>query len=357
MTDGIAKTADECAPSHGGRLRAAAACYGIPVDQWLDLSTGINPQSWPVPHLPAQVWQRLPEDDDGLIAAAQAYCGTRAVLPVAGSQAAIQALPKVCVDRPGRVGVLNLVYAEHAYAWRRAGHVVVPLAVDEIDAALPTLAVLVIVNPNNPTGVCFAPETLLAWHAQLAARNAWLIVDEAFVDATPQRSLAQFSPRRGLVILRSLGKFFGLAGARVGFALAEQVLLERLANQLGPWTLAGPARLVAQQALVDRPWQDATRQRLAQSTQRLADLLERHGLAAAGGSALFQWVVTPRAQHIHEQLARCAILTRLFDAPLSLRFGLPGDEAGWQRLEIALAESMATMAAPNCVIESIGMRD
>lgn len=356
MNNDISIAEQEAAPAHGGRPRAAAARYGIPVDQWLDLSTGINPHAWPVPHLPAQVWQRLPEDDDGLIAAARAYYGTRDVLPVSGSQAAIQSLPKVCVDRPGRVGVLDLVYAEHAYAWRRAGHVVVPLAVDEIDAALPTLDVLVIVNPNNPTGAYFSPEILLAWHAQLTARDGWLIVDEAFVDATPQRSLARFSPRPGLVILRSLGKFFGLAGARVGFALAEQVLLERMANQLGPWALAGPARLVAQQALVDRPWQDATRQRLTQSTQRLANLLERHGLAPAGGSALFQWVVTPRAWHIHEQLARRAILTRFFDAPLSLRFGLAGDEADWQRLQIALAECVATITVPAGAVESTEMR-
>lgn len=344
----------EDAPAHGGRLRAAAAHYGIPLEHWLDLSTGINPQPWPVPPVPAVAWQRLPEDDDGLRAAAQAYYGTPQVLPVAGSQAAIQLLPQVCVDQPCRVGVLAPAYAEHALAWRRAGHVVVPLAFTQIEAALSTLDVLVIVNPNNPTGACFAPDTLLDWHAQLAARKAWLIVDEAFIDVTPQHSLAPFSPRRGLVVLRSLGKFFGLAGARVGFALAEQSLLEQLAQRLGPWTVAGPARWVAAQALLDRGWQDANRERLAQAAQRLAALLERAGLTPSGGSMLFQWVVTARARDLHEQLARRAILTRWFDAPPSLRFGLPGKETDWQRLALALAELVVSDAAAQPAIEPVG---
>lgn len=354
MNNDIPSAEMEAPPAHGGRLRAAARRYGIPVDQWLDLSTGINPQAWPVPPVPASVWQRLPEDDDGLLAAAQVFYGTREILPVAGSQAAIQCLPDICGDRPCRVGVLHPAYAEHAYAWHRAGHVVVPLAVTEIEAALPTLDVLVIVNPNNPTGTCFVPETLLVWHARLAARRGWLIVDEAFIDATPQCSLAPFSAQRGLVVLRSLGKFFGLAGARVGFALAAQSLLEHLALRLGPWTLTGPARLIAEGALLDRVWQDATRQRLTHAARRLADLLGRAGLVPAGGSALFQWVVTTRARHIHEQLAQRAILTRLFDAPLSLRFGLPGNAADWQRLKIALAECAGSETTVDATIEAGG---
>jgi cobalamin biosynthetic protein CobC len=58
---------------HGGRLREAARRYGIPLDAWLDLSTGINPGPWPVPAIPVSAWARLPEDDDGLIDAARAY--------------------------------------------------------------------------------------------------------------------------------------------------------------------------------------------------------------------------------------------------------------------------------------------
>ncbi len=320
---------------HGGRLRAAAIQYRIPLSGWLDLSTGINPQGWPIPPIPARVWQRLPEPDDGLEAAAVAYYGAESLLPVAGSQAAIQALPRL--REPGRVGVLNPSYAEHAHAWRRAGHQVELLPAEDLDAALERLDVLALVHPNNPTGVRFPPELLLDWRARLAARGGWLVVDEAFMDATPAGSLANPVGLPGLILLRSLGKFFGLAGARVGFVLAEPAVLERLGEALGPWTVTGPSRWVAAQALSDRGWQAETRTRLDRAGSRLADLLNRQRLPVAGGTGLFQWVPLPEAEFWHDALARRGILVRRFTDPPALRFGLPDGEPAWRRLELALA--------------------
>jgi L-threonine-O-3-phosphate decarboxylase len=320
---------------HGGRLREAASCYGIPPGQWLDLSTGINPVGWPVPPLPAACWQRLPEADDGLERAAAEHYGAAHLLPLAGSQAAIQALPQL--RQACRVGVLAPSYAEHAAAWVRQGHELIPLQAEAISSQLERLDVLLLVNPNNPTGMAFSPEQLLAWHAALAARGGWLVVDEAFMDATPERSIARYSGGPGLIVLRSLGKFFGLAGARVGFALAWPQLLRELAALLGPWTVSGPAREAAALALADRAWQAETRQRLLQQGERLQRLLARHGLASAGGTALFRYCPTAQAAALHEALARQGILTRLFEAPAALRFGLPGDEAAWRRLERALS--------------------
>ncbi|MDN0075358.1 threonine-phosphate decarboxylase CobD [Crenobacter sp. SG2303] len=321
---------------HGGGLIAAARRYGIPREQWLDLSTGLNPQGWLVPALPASCWQRLPEEHDGLEAAAADYYGSVNLLPVAGSQAAIQALPLL---RPaGRVGVLSTSYAEHAHAWQRHGLQVMPLEPDAIDAALPTLDVLLLVNPNNPTGQRFSVDTLQGWRATLAERGGWLIVDEAFMDCTPEESLVPQAGLPGLIVLRSLGKFFGLAGARVGFVFAWSELLDALREELGPWTLAGPARAAARLALLDTDWQVTARQRLAADGTRLAALLAEHGLTPTGGTPLFQWLQRSDAQTIHEVLARRGILTRHFAAPASVRFGLPPDEAGWQRLAEALAE-------------------
>lgn len=320
---------------HGGRLRLAAARYGIPLADWLDLSTGINPNGWPVPSLPQATWARLPEDEDGLTEAACSYYGTRALLPVAGSQAAIQALPRL--RAPCHVAVIYPGYAEHAHSWRRAGHTVTPVVAEELDDAIPSSDVLALIHPNNPTGTRFPREQLLDWHAQLAARGGWLVVDEAFIDATPGESLARFCPRPGLIVLRSLGKFFGLAGARVGFVLAEPALLEELRAQLGPWTVTAPSRRVATQALSDFPWQQTARLRLARDGERLASALKRHGLAPHGGCAFFQWVCTPHAVANHEYLATRGILTRLFKESPSLRFGMPGNEPDWIRLETALA--------------------
>ena len=321
---------------HGGRLRQAARRYGIPLADWLDLSTGLAPRPWPLGELPAEAWARLPEDDDGLAETAAACYGAARALPVAGSQAAIQALPGL--RAACRVGVLEPCYGEHAHAW--AGHDLRRLSAADIEDCLDALDVLVLANPNNPSGQLFAPARLLAWHARLAERGGWLLVDEAFVDCTPELSVAAHSQRPGLIVLRSFGKFFGLAGIRLGFVLAEAALLDRLRARLGPWTVSGPARALGVQALSSA--NDAVRRQLAAALRaqgdRLAALLGRHGWPPSGGCALFQWVCTAQAAALHESLARRGILVRHFAQPASLRFGLPPDERGWQRLETALKE-------------------
>lgn len=323
---------------HGGRLRAAAQRYGIPLADWLDLSTGIAPEPWPLPAIPPQAWARLPEEDDGLEQAACACYGAPHALAVAGSQAAIQLLPQLLP--PARVGVLTPSYAEHAQAWQRAGHRLARVAAADIEAQLPTLDVLVLANPNNPTGERFAAEQLLDWHARLYARGGCLLVDEAFIDCTPEYSVAAHAGKPGLIVLRSFGKFFGLAGIRLGFVLAETELLEHLCQRLGPWTVSGPARALGRQALAESS--AAARRlrtlRLQAAGQRLESLLRAQGLAPDGGTPLFQWLRTPRATELHEFLARRGILVRRFEQPASLRFGLPADEAGWQRLAQALAD-------------------
>jgi len=223
---------------HGGRLRKAAEQYGIAEEAWLDLSSGLAPWPFPLPAIPLRAWARLPETDDGLEQAARDYYGASEVLPVAGSQAAIQLLPRL--RRAGKVGVLSPCYAEHAEAWRRSGYRVREVLEQEVDFFLDSLDVLVVVNPNNPTGLSLTPERLLDWHARLAQRGGWLVVDEAFMDNTPQLSLARHAHQVGLIVLRSFGKFFGLAGVRLGFVLAERRLLKLLAEQVGPLTAQGP---------------------------------------------------------------------------------------------------------------------
>jgi cobalamin biosynthetic protein CobC len=320
---------------HGGRLLQAAQRYGIPRERWLDLSTGINPIAWQSAAAPVSSWNRLPEEEDGLGVAAATYYGANALLPVCGSQAAIQALPRLRARR-SRVGVPELGYNEHAHRWQQAGHEVVPLPIGSFQSTLGDLDVLVVSNPNNPTGERITAEQLLEWHARLSSRGGWLVVDEAFGDATPENSVARFTDREGLIVLRSLGKFFGLAGARVGFVLAQDRTVRTLSEWLGPWSVAGPSRWVARAALEDRDWQLTTRARLRSDSQRLADVLAGNGLQATGGCDLFQWVKTDRALQIQDALAHKGILTRYFASVPSLRFGLPASPEHWQRLEAAL---------------------
>jgi L-threonine-O-3-phosphate decarboxylase len=319
---------------HGGRLLRAAREYGIAPSDWLDLSTGISPFAWPVPSIPASAWMRLPEEDDGLIEVARAYYGAPQLLPVAGSQAAIQALPRL--RQLSRVGVIAPGYNEHAHAWHQGGHHVISLPAAGLLARADDFDVIVLIHPNNPGGECFERDALLALHARLAARGGWLIVDEAFMDATPGHSLCPQAGREGLIVLRSVGKFFGLAGARAGFACASAGLLDALRELLGPWTLSGPTRHVLREALADRGWQGGARARLQSCSTRLADLLTKHGLVPTAGCAFFQWWCGEEAAAMHRALAARGILTRQFDAPASLRFGLPGSDAAFSRLDAAL---------------------
>lgn len=331
---------------HGGRLRQAAAHYAIALEDWLDLSTGLAPYVWPLPALRPSVWSRLPEEEDGLEAIAAACYGAAQALPVAGSQAAIQALPQLLAA--GRIGILEPCYAEHRHAWQRAGHEVVSVDPASMSQQLPDLGVLVVVNPNNPTGALIERETLLEWHDQLHRQGGCLIVDEAFADVTPEYSLAAFSDRPGLIVLRSLGKFFGLAGVRLGFVLAEPALLMALRRHLGPWAVSGPARAVGKAVLGDSTTQQVWRIRLQRDSQRLARLLTAHGLSPAGGCALFQWVPHADAATWYENMARRGILLRLFEAQSALRIGLPGNEAAWLRLSTALAEIHSSRSGRNC---------
>lgn len=334
-------------PEHGGRLQAAIQRWGIPREQWLDLSTGINPVPWPVPAIPPEVWQRLPEPDDGLEEIIRCWAGAperASCLPVAGSQAAIMALPSVRTRAHGvgRVAVPVPGYREHGHAWRRAGFEVVAIpeqATEQDDLTwLDSVDVVVWIQPNNPTGQLVDPARLLLWHQRLQARGGWLVLDQAFVEGEPGFGLEPWAGAPGLILLRSLGKFFGLAGMRAGAVLASPELTRALALELGPWTVSGPARYLMARALADSAWQVEARGRLQTSRLRMDGLLRTSGMPAATGTLLFRTIHHEKAAQIADELARRAILVRWFDEPSALRFGLPPDETGWQRLGGALSE-------------------
>jgi cobalamin biosynthetic protein CobC len=317
---------------HGGNLGDAGRRFGR--DDWVDLSTGINPHWYPAPALPGNAWHRLPEADPALAKAACAFYDAALMLPVAGTQAAIQALPRL--RAPSRVTVAAPSYAEHAHHWAKHGHTLTQTPFADLEAALACSDVMVVCNPNNPTGATVPAPQLLAWADTLAARGGWLVVDEAFGDTAPQQSIAAHAERPGIIVLRSIGKFFGLAGIRLGFVAAEQSLLMRLADELGPWTVSGPAQHIALAALRDQAWQRQSRAALAASGARLQTLLGEAGISSSG-TALFQWWPEPQAEALWQHMAERGIWVRLFQhAARGIRLGLPADEAAWQRLHTAL---------------------
>ena len=330
---------------HGGKILAASRKYGIAPEHWLDLSTGVSPFSYPVKDVPQSAWHYLPQADDGLEDSAKNYYQCEQLLAAAGSQPIIQTLPKL--RQTSRVVVLQNTYREHPYAWNREGHILVQVGGEHIEDHLKTADVVVLCNPNNPSGETFSTERLLHWADALAQRGGWLVVDEAFADTNPEMSLARFGGRPGLVVLRSVGKFFGLAGARVGFLIAPPELLLVMAESLGPWTVTGPSRSVVKEALMDSKWQTEATANLKASAKDLETVLREQGLEPTGSTDFFHWVKTPAAQQIHESLASQGILTRFFEVPASIRFGLPPDKKALDRLLNVLANLPAEYKQSN----------
>jgi cobalamin biosynthetic protein CobC len=326
--------------AHGGDAGLAERRFGRPRAGWLDLSTGINPQAYPAPRPADETWRRLPERETlAALARAAAKCygasDPALVVPAPGTQALIQWLPRLCPK--GRVAIVGPTYAEHARCWRIAGHRA--REVPDLAAAHESGArVVVAVNPNNPDGRVFEPKALLALARTLARRGGLLVVDESFADIADDVSLARFAGRPGLVILRSFGKFFGLAGLRLGFALASAPLAAKLRDSLGPWAVSGPAAETGIAALRDRRWRARTRRRLAADMERLRALLEFNRLEIVGGTDLFVLTKHPEVKKLWEHLARQGILVRKFrENPRWLRFGLPGGPRDWKRLARGLA--------------------
>ncbi|PPB79558.1 L-threonine O-3-phosphate decarboxylase [Albidovulum inexpectatum] len=317
---------------HGGNLDGAIARFGGHAGDWVDLSTGINRRPWPVPEgLPAEAWRALPTRTAlrRLSDAARAAYGTgAAVLPVAGAQAAIQLIPRM--TRPGLARVLSPTYNEHAAALAAAGW-----RVEEVTASddLPGADLAVIVNPNNPDGRVLPPRQIL----QLAGRVGRLVVDESFADPHPACSVAARAGEAGMLVLRSFGKFYGLAGLRLGFALGAEHDIARLADMAGPWPVSGPAIAVGSAALADRDWAERMRRTLAEDAARLDDLAAGAGWHLVGGTSLFRLYRVPDAGATQQRLARGHVWSRIF--PWSddlIRLGLPGPEHEWQRLVAAM---------------------
>lgn len=318
---------------HGGNLDWAIDHFGGAAGEWIDLSTGINRCPYPVPDLPASCWSALPTQSAlaGLIRAAAATYGTdtgAAIAAVAGAQMAIQMIPRLAP--PGVARVLGPTYNEHAAALRSAGW-----QVDEV-AALTDLAgadLAVVVNPNNPDGRHHAPEALL----NLKSTVGRLIVDESFADPVPHLSLARHAGQRGLVLLRSFGKFYGIAGLRLGFVIGHPEEIAAFRDMAGPWPVSGSAIEIGRAALGDRAWAEATTRRLVGETQQMDLLAAAAGWRRVGGTALFRLYDTGDARAAQSRLAEARIWSRRFPyASGWLRLGLPGDAAEWDRLKRAL---------------------
>jgi cobalamin biosynthetic protein CobC len=322
---------------HGGNLDSARAQFPDAPEPWIDLSTGINPHPYPLPTVDTDAWTRLPQASAELAlrqAAARRYQANDPgiVVSAPGTQALIQILPRLI--EPTRVAVVGPTYAEHAVAWRREGHVVAEVA---NISSIADARVVVLVNPNNPTGHLSPPDELRTLAAKLHARDGLLVVDEAFADVLPAAASIVREMPAATVVLRSFGKMYGLAGLRLGFAISNEAIVERLRNALGPWAVAGPALSIGTTVLADDRWLEASLRTLELGRRRLDAILRSAGCEIIGGTTLFRLSRHSAAQRLADDMGRQGIHVRRFrEQPEWLRFGLPGQEPEWRRLERAL---------------------
>lgn len=332
-------TATESFLSHGGRLRAAAAAFPRAPYPWIDLSTGINPCPYPAPVAGPDARSRLPDPESvaELEAAAAAAFGAdpRAVAAVPGSEAGLRILPRLL--GANSVAIAAPSYAGHEQAWRAAGADVAELPL----AALRDCAAgaVLLVNPNNPDGRVVPAAGVMELARHRAVTGGWTIVDEAFGEVAPADCVAAQAGGR-LVVLRSFGKFYGLAGLRLGFVVAEAALAAEIRAAFGDWPVSADAIVAGLAAYPDTSWAAAARSRLALDRARLDRLLQSAGLLPAGGTDLFRLVRAADAGRRFHKLAEAGVLVRPFAYQSGwLRFGLPGEEGSWLRLEAALRSS------------------
>lgn len=319
----------DVARDHGGGIDAACGKWGGVRSGWLDLSTGINPVPYPLPEIEPDAWTALPDSNayELLAAAARTFWSvpdTLEILPTPGASAPIARMPGL-VGTDKRVLIPQPTYNEHAAAFRAAGWEVTSTHSEQSTSAT------IVVHPNNPDG--------RLWSSLELSGQGLLVIDESFCDVTPESSLLPWAAQRPqTLVLKSFGKFWGLAGLRLGFVIGPPDLVAAMRDMIGPWSVSGPALSIGTTALRDMEWAETTRARLAQDATRLDGMMTKAGATSLGGTSLFRLYRTPSAEHLQTKLAARHIWTRRF--PYSqewLRLGLPGDNAGWQRLEAALA--------------------
>jgi cobalamin biosynthetic protein CobC len=322
---------------HGGDIDTVSIKYPNAPRPWIDLSTGINPFAYPIPPLPADVWSRLPlqeEDAELRCKAAHRYGAVDLdhVVSAPGTQSLIQVIPRLI--EPTDVAIAGPTYREHIRCWARMGHAV--RVIGELDE-IANANVVVVVNPNNPTGRHYEPRQLLTVAEHMARRKGLLLVDEAFADLLgADQSLVPLQPP-STIILRSFGKTYGLAGLRLGFAIAELEVASVLRSWMGPWAVSGPAIAVGCRAFEDTGWLIGTRDRLANAAEHLDRLLAVAECNIVGATPLFRLAEHPRAENVAHTLACAGIHVRQFpDRRTWLRFGIP-TETALQRLEAALS--------------------
>ena len=331
------------APVHGGDLKNAMALareFGFEVgnlSSWMDLSTGINPRPYPVPQLDPSLWHALPSQDlqEKLIDAAVSYYHAPSadhLLAASGSAVLIQLLPTLFEGQA--VSIVSPTYGDHAQAWARNARACSLIAnVDDHGEGI-----LVLTNPNNPDGRKYTADELHNFAERQTRAGSWLIVDEAFADLIEgERPTTALVEKFNVIVLKSIGKFFGLAGTRLGFMVAPPAKINAMKKQLGSWPVSGPVLEIGFQALTNVTWQNETRAFLKVQTEAVLEIFKQAQLPIVGGTDLFTLVDQSAKPTLFKELLSAQIYVRSFDYNADwLRIGLPANDVELARLKLVV---------------------
>lgn len=317
---------------HGGRIFAIARQLGVAPEALTDFSASINPLGPPpgVRAAVAKAFHRLvhyPDSDCTELAAALARhhgCAPDNVCVGNGSTELLHLIPRLVAG--GRALLIAPTFAEYRHALNRggwhsdslvlSGGTGFPLDLVRVgDALAAGYDLLFLCNPGNPTGRLYPPEEVAALLALCRERGTVLVVDEAFMDFCEAGSAKAAVIASGAgVVVRSMTKFFGFPGLRLGYALAERSLVARLAALRPPWSVGTLAQEAGLAALADAGYAARTLSYVAKERAFLAaELAALQGMRVFPGAANYLLVELPEgntAAAVQERLLPEGILIR-----------------------------------------------
>ncbi len=315
---------------HGGDIDLAIKKYGGQRADWIDLSTGINRTSYPwqenvkveLRDLPSNKLLRSLEK-----AASRAYkvAEDKDTAAVQGAQQIISLLP-ICLKNYNSVAILGPTYNEYEKAFKSSE--IKAETVSEV-SKLSSSDIAIVVNPNNPTGKVIAEEIL----NDLSKKVRILIIDESF---------KMFSSRRiqkfdNVIQINSLGKFFGLAGVRLGFVSGPSNFIKSVRGMLGPWPVSSIAAEIGKIALNDQAWISQMEKILLEGSDVLHRACNRKNWKLIGKTNLFHTYATSSSLKVEKQFAAHYIWIRTFDySETWVRLGIPTSKYEWTRVRQAL---------------------
>lgn len=299
---------------HGGRVYEAARRWGIELHQVLDFSANINPLGPPQAVLSAIENSLTPTSlrvYPDATAFLSAIVNKHHLMPdeiVVGSGAASLIFAVIHALSPKRVLILDPAFVEYSRASAAVNAQITTALLTEERGFTPDFASLVrtikerqvdlvILNsPHNPTGALYPRDALLSLIDAAEEYNTAVLLDEAFIDYTPQASLVSHAATKPhLIVLRSLTKFYAMPGLRIGYAVCNAKVAGRIREQIDPWSVSTVALEAGRAALAEAGFEAESCRFNAIAREEFAGALRSIGLEVLPSAANFLLAKLPQS--------------------------------------------------------------